>query len=920
VANYSPEFWREITPVIDIALELPEAERLPWLDARSDLPEAVRAAARSFLVALAQDEARDFLGSRTRYDEVLGEALAEAPREGASPGDEIGPYRVLSRLGEGGMGAVYLAEHRDGLVAARVALKLVRPGMVHAALLARFERERRVLGRLDHPRIARLRDAGVSHGAPYIALDYVEGLPITQHAEAAKLGLAARIQLVLHVADAVAYAHRQLVVHRDLKPSNILVTSEGKVSLLDFGIAKLIDGDQADESDELTRVFGAAASPDYAAPEQLTGGRISTQSDVFSLGVVLYELLTGQRPFRRADGTEATAPATAPSQAPFSEAAVASSGLTRQRLRRALSGDLDAILMKALSIRPEARYASIEAFAADLERYLRQQPVAARGDWLAYRVSRFVQRNRWAVAGATAVTLALIGGAAGLAWQAEAVRREAAKTAAMLRFTHDMLRSADPDRSAGAEVPIRKVLQQGMASIRSEMQGQPALAHSLYAALCDINASLNDFPPAEAACLAALKAAQTAFGENSIEALNSEIKLAEILPNLERREQIPQLESLWRKTEARLGRDHPTTLAALAHYVQLATQWPDHPGARDLARLRHDRISAHYGPRHWRSVRAANDYAVFLTRMGDWKAAAVVLEATDLSVLEPGMPNRREPIIRRYNLAAIQTRLGEYEKAEALLRQSVADYSALLGKDNVRTIEARESLAALLWGSGRFAEADAEYRALAPLRRQSFDTVPRHYAYILCERINIALAEGDLPRAVALADELQPIAEQRFAAPHNTQAYALRSAGIVRALQGDGGRAEALIQRAAAVEKAVAPNLAPYPQTHAARGLAETIAGRHEKAAEAFAAAVDANRKSPGGLVFGTARYLMFQSAALLRQGDRAEAALRLAEARGLLESSTLPRTHPRWQALAALEAWSAGRGRGIERLGGFLP
>src|SRR6185436_14101596 len=332
---------------------------------------------------------------------------AIAGAAGHAPGDLVGPYRLVRELGAGGMGAVWLAERADGLIQRSIALKL--PHLVtprRAELAERMAREREILAALDHRNIAKLFDAGLTaEGQPYLALEYVEGVPIDQYVrgagDAAALPLEQRLRLFLQVAHAVAYAHGKLVVHRDLKPANILVTANGGVRLLDFGIAKLLDDGEA-RATQLTRLSGGAFTPEYASPEQILGEPLTVASDVYSLGVVLYELLTGTRPYRlKRDSLGAL------EEAILQAAPARPSEIAPPELRKALRGDLDTIVPKALKKNPAQRYATVNAFAEDLACYLQDRPVQARPDSSTYVLRKFVARNRLAV-GASAATLLVI--------------------------------------------------------------------------------------------------------------------------------------------------------------------------------------------------------------------------------------------------------------------------------------------------------------------------------------------------------------------------------------------------------------------------------------------------------------------------------------------------------------------------------
>jgi eukaryotic-like serine/threonine-protein kinase len=428
----TPDRWARVRELFDAVLELPSARRAAFLADRSDGDPALRAEVESLLAALER--------SADHFETPAAATYLEAEDE-AFPGDgTLGRYRLVRKIGQGGMGAVYEAERADDEFRIRVAVKLIKRGMDTELVVRRFRQERQILAGLEHPNIARLLDGGVSEsGQPYFVMEHVEGAAITAFCREHVLSLRERLELFLSVCEAVGYAHRNLVVHRDLKPSNILVTADGTPKLLDFGVAKLLRSDD-EAGNTLTRAGQHAFTPEYASPEQLAGDPITTASDVYSLGVILYELLTGQRPdhgvgrapdsgaFRRRGDTAPTRPSVVLSAKSSEERGYAAAA----GLRRKLRGELDAIVMKALSPEPERRYLTVAALIDDLERFLDGRPVQARGDGVAYRARKFAGRHRVTVAAAALVLLSLIVG--GVATVSQARRAEAARVLAEQRF------------------------------------------------------------------------------------------------------------------------------------------------------------------------------------------------------------------------------------------------------------------------------------------------------------------------------------------------------------------------------------------------------------------------------------------------------------------------------------------------------
>jgi WD40 repeat protein/TPR repeat protein len=417
----TPEQFSRVSQLLDESLDLAPDERHAWLTDLELRDAEAAALLRRLFASQGKGEAAGLLDNVGQMAAALVSAF---PGDTALIDRRFGPYRILSLLGRGGMSSVWLAERVDGLFTRQVALKLVNP-ILGPLLTERFGREREILGSLSHPHIARLFDAGIAEdGQPYLALEYVSGTPLTQYCEQHGLDLAARMALFRQVLSAVQYAHAHLVIHRDLKPSNILVTEDGQAQLLDFGIAKLLSDGAARET-ELTQLGGRALTPDYAAPEQIAGGPITTAADVYALGVIFYELLVGMRPYRlKRDSRGALEEAilraepVAPSRAALSESIAAARGSTSRRLSKALAGDLDTIALKALKKAPGERYATANAFDEDIARFLRGDVVLAQPDSLAYRAAKFARRHRLGIATAVILIATLAGGLAATSHEA----------------------------------------------------------------------------------------------------------------------------------------------------------------------------------------------------------------------------------------------------------------------------------------------------------------------------------------------------------------------------------------------------------------------------------------------------------------------------------------------------------------------
>jgi serine/threonine-protein kinase len=494
---WDKSLWPTLSPLLDTALELD-------IEAR-----------RGFLAALALESAtlanalEELLAHHERALDAQFLDLPVAMSEEAPPslaGETIGGYTLERPLGAGGMGTVWLARRTDGRFEGSVAIKLLNLALLDREGQARFRREGTILASLSHASIARLLDAGVSaSGQPYLVLEFVDGLRLDRYADRARLDLTSRLQLFLQVADAVAHAHTHFVVHRDLKPSNILVNSDGQVKLLDFGIATLVSDSMGQEPRTATTLAGRALTPEYAAPEQVTDRGVTMATDVYALAVLLYQLLVGHHPTAEPGAPDAAMLVALGSREPARPSDVVARmkdsdpaarelldqrGTTKERLRRACRGDLDAIVLQALRKRPEERYTTVQALAADIRRFLAHEPVLAHADSLRYRLMKLIARRRVEVAAAAAVILSLVAGTAIAVRQARASQAERDRAVASLRrseaandLTAFLLAQARP--SAGKPISNAEILSRGELLINTRYGREPELKAHLLLTLAD---------------------------------------------------------------------------------------------------------------------------------------------------------------------------------------------------------------------------------------------------------------------------------------------------------------------------------------------------------------------------------------------------------------------------------------------------
>ena len=479
----SKDRWQRAEALLDEILALPAAD---WSE------ECVRRARGD---AELLRELQSLLAHVGGTDAILDYPAAEAammdaqPTPGLQSGTSIGAYRVVSLVGRGGMGEVYLAERADGQFEHQAAIKLMRREFVDRS--KQFQNERQMLARLDHPNIAHLHDGGVTQeGQPFMVMEFVQGLPITAWCREHASSIEARLQLFIKVCDAVAYAHRNLIVHRDLKPSNVLVSDGGEVKLLDFGVARWLDRDKNDE----TRLDGL--TPIYAAPEQLTGAPITTATDVFALGMLLYELRASANPRSAAAIPLATLVEHAMREDMPAPSKFALQQAQAPSVAKPLSADLDAVIAKALRTAPEQRYESVAALQADVQRALRGEPVAARAGARMYVMSRFARRHWLPIASATALLLAIVVGAAGIEIQAHHTAIEARKTAAVKDFLLNIFRQNSVDNPDGArarQTTAQQLLDNGAGRIRTELRDEPDVRDAVIDTISDLYDELEDY-------------------------------------------------------------------------------------------------------------------------------------------------------------------------------------------------------------------------------------------------------------------------------------------------------------------------------------------------------------------------------------------------------------------------------------------
>ena len=669
--------------------------------------------------------------------------------EPSGPERRIGPYRVLRELGQGGMGAVYLAARADEQFQKRVAIKVIPAGADSAEVIRHFKRERQILAALNHPNIAKLLDGGTTEdGLPYFVMEHVEGEALLAYCDSRRLPISERLKLFLAVCSAVQYAHRNLVVHRDIKPGNILVAADGSPRLLDFGIAKLLNPEVLGEAPTATAM---AMTPEYASPEQVRGDRITTATDVYSLGVVLYELLTGLRPYalrsrdpldvmRAVAEQEPSKPSAAIERLRVREAMVPDGNnsiaetsvavsLAREgtpaRLQRRLRGDLDNIVMMALRKEPPRRYPSVEALAEDVRRHLEGIPVAARKGTLTYRGSRFVRRHRLGVLAATAVLALLVGFPVAMTVQSARVARErdrAQKERATAQreretaqrvsaFLVDLFKVSDPSEARGNTVTAREVLDKGAAKITTDLKDQPEVRATMMDTMGNVYRNLGLFEKAATLLQEALLERRAVLGNEHPDVATSLHNLATVRAQ---RGEHATAEGLFREALAMrrrlLGNEHPDVAKTLGIMANVLYSKGDYAEAEALYREGLALSRKLMGNEHASVAMGLNNLALVLKEKGDYAGAeslqreALALWRRLLGSEHPYLP------LAMNNLATLLTEKGEYGEAESLLRDALAMGRKLLGKEHPEVAMYLSSLADTLCRDGKPREAEPAAR------------------------------------------------------------------------------------------------------------------------------------------------------------------------------------------------------------------
>ncbi|MEM8483987.1 MAG: serine/threonine-protein kinase [Bacteroidota bacterium] len=807
----TPERWNLVQEIFEKAVTVAPADLASFL---KDACKGDAALHEEVLSLLKADEEEGSMLEGHVLDAVDVGELSDAL---SLDGKEIGPYRLIRQLGEGGMGLVYLAERADGVFEQQVALKLIKRGMDTDRIIRRFEAERKILARLQHDNIARVFDGGITDdGLPYFVMEYVDGEPIDTYCDTQKVSIDQRLALFVTVCKAVMYAHANLVVHRDLKPENILVTREGKVKLLDFGIAKVL-GQEADHT-RITQEGRRILTPAYASPEQLKGDDISTSSDIYSLGVVLYELLAGQRPYDTPPSPEETQepdrPSTRIDRAIRSQDTVTADTISKARstrpdkLRRLLSGDLDVICLKALRAEPTRRYGSVEAFSDDITRHRAGMPVHARPDTAGYRFRKFIERHRAGVV-LTSLMVLLVASLVGfytnrLATERDRAQREADKAQQVAAFLQEIFEVSNPSASKGETVTARELLDKGAARLESDLATQPEIMATMYDVIGMVYRELGLYPKADSMHRQALVNNRKLYGNESLETAST----LNLIGYVNRRQgDYAGADSMYRAALAiqreQLGTEHKDIAETLANLAVILRRMGNRDEAEAMVREALQQRIKLLGPNDLEVGATMNNLALILSQRGALTEAdslyAGVIEILKETVGEahPGMASTLN------NRAYVKGQLGDPGAADSLYRAALAVKKKLYGDVHPSHVVTLNNIAAQLNDQGKHEEAEPFVEEALAIAEQVYNRPHPDVSHSLGHLANIHEARGELAKAEAFHREGMQINQSVYGAQHSRVASSMYAIAGLMAAQEKYGKALRMQREGLAMSRAL---------------------------------------------------------------------------------------------------------------------
>ena len=841
---------REIDRLFDEALELAGPEREAFVRSRAGddrgLGEAVL-----HLIECAQ-KSGEFLSPAGVMLGPAGRAIIEdMAGESAAPPQAIDPYRIVRELGRGGMSVVYLAERSDGAFEQQVALKLMRPGSDTPELSRRFEQERQILASLNHPAIARLYDGGsTADGQPYFAMEVVYGEPIDVYCDRLRLPIDRRLRLFIQVAHAVQHAHQKLIVHRDLKPSNILVSADGDLKLLDFGIAKLLDPTVLPHSAPATRTALRPMTPEYASPEQIHGTAPGVASDIYQLGLLLYQLLTGRMPYsfdphstpsiaRAICEEEPLRPSLAVTRprGVGHDAAAAARATTVGRLKRMLQGDLDNIVLMALRKEPERRYASADQLAEDVSRFRGHRPLLARPDTARYRFAKFVRRNRVAVSAAALIFITVAGFWFRLLDERNRARTEALKATQVADFMVELFEAADPKQIVREQLTARELLDQGVARIATDLAGQEEVQTHLMQTIGRVYTSLGLYEDAEQLLVPALKQRLAAFGPDHLEVARIRQQLGALYYHSgDYAAAEPLLEQAFATKEELLGAEDPELVDLLERLFMLHGRLNDPENAEQLFERCLRLAEQTRGPDDVSVATILNNFALLIRAHDPHRAQSLIERSVE--ILEKTLaPDHPFMLAGLTNLAELRRKNGQTDGLEALHQRLQATLEDKLpGTLELASVYIEYGL--FLENVHRDDEAREPYqKAIAIYQSNGHPNI----AYPLGFLADLHAKAGEFDQARELHAEAIRVREMHYGPDHPLVGVSMELLANLHIRAGDLVAAEETIERALAIlEESVAPNDSKIARTWITQGDLWAAMGQHADAEKSYRAAIAA--------------------------------------------------------------------------------
>lgn len=787
--------------------------------------------------------------------------------------DRIGPYRILRTLGAGGMGEVYLAERADAEFEQQVAIKVVHGGTLARGVHSRLKMERQILAQLDHPNIAHLLDGGsLPDGTAYIVMEYVDGTPIDVYCDSHRLDVASRLKLFQTVCAAVHYAHQNLIVHRDLKPSNILVTAAGVPKLLDFGIAKLLDERQAAQHTiAVTHTGIRIMTPDHASPEQVRGLVITTSSDVYVLGVLLYKLLTGTGPFiiasmrltdiERAICEKDPLPPSHVVKKSGSEETrniIDARNTSAGRLRRVLKGDLDNIVLMAMRKEPERRYSSSQQLASDIQRHLDGKPVMARRDTMSYRTVKFVRRHWLPVAAGAGVIFLVVAFATTtylqsvriaaerdhVAQQRELAERERVRAEEVSSFLVNLFKLSDPEENRGNQVTARELLDVGAKRLRAALQDQPATKSALLATVGAVYDSLGQYKDALPLLNESLTLQPQSHDKSRIDTL-LELGQAHMGAGDLSGAEAP-LQNALHLAQSNFGASSLESGHALWALGMLRHQQGQFDEAKELYIRSLGILETSRAP-ETDVATVLDDLAKVYAREQQWTLAKQTYEralAIDRRVLGDDHPR---VAMRLNNLAIVAQNIGDFKQAEALYRDAIHRLEAAFGKQHPQTAGAVGNYGLLLLNEGRLSEAEPLLRSALEVNLKLYGPDNYNVGYARVSLAMLLHAKGDLSAAESEFRQALAIYDKTLPANHQWRASALMYLARLLVDRGKPGEALAMSSQSLKIWTATSPASSPSTaQAHAIHAYALAHLGRSRESLEELTAAVKVLLKARG--------------------------------------------------------------------------